>query len=98
MDHLGLEVVNNFTIKTSNGHEIVIELLLRNYGAKNGMCVVTDFSIVRNHLDELNEKGYGYSTLSELADNDSIDIESTIEMLRDWGWSEETDRPKWLND
>jgi len=97
-DQLGLVIENNYTIQTNDGDEIVIEVLLRNFGAKNGMCLITNFSVVGSHLDELNERGFGFSTLSDPEDNDKIDFQSTIEMLKDWGWSGKTDKPRWLND
>lgn len=95
---LGLDVQAPFELDLQTGARIKGRLLLKDFGAENGMIVVTDFSLVADSVDEIVAAGYGYSTLSELDRADSYDRSDFIEMLQDWGWSgPKAARPAWLD-
>jgi hypothetical protein len=72
-------------------------VLLRQFGARNGMLLVTDYGMIRPHADRVAELGYGYSCLSEPSSPDEEDDDTALlDMLRDWGWSGEGTEPAWL--
>jgi len=70
-----------------------VPALLRDFGGKNGMIVVEDYDAIEMYVDEILEKGYGFSTV---AADDCYCRSDAIEMLQDWGWSREADVPPWL--
>jgi hypothetical protein len=51
------------------------------------MLIVTDYSKLQAHTEEVVAAGFGYSTLSEPSADRKYDRESFVEMLRDWGWA-----------
>jgi hypothetical protein len=92
---LGLAIEAPFLLQLQDGR-IEARLLLRNFGAANGMLIVTDFSVVRPFVDEVDAGGYGFSTLSEPSSRAAYDRDTFVEMLCDWGWSgPEQERPVW---
>ena len=93
---LGLEVEMPFEITLSNEKMIPVEVLLKNFGAKNGICIVSDYEKISEFADEIYNAGFGFSTLSDPEENEIVDIESIKEMLRDWGWSGIGEKPNWL--
>lgn len=93
---LDLHIELNFPIQTAHSH-FIAPVLLRNFGAKFGMILVTDFQSIKSIADELYERGYGFSTLSEPSENEKTDKESTMEMLYDWGWSGSGEPPSWYD-
>lgn len=59
------------------------------------MLIFTDFSVVQPFVDEVEVRGYGFSTLSEPS-RAAYDRDAFVEMLCDWGWSgPEQERPAW---
>ena len=93
---LGLEIVAPFSIVLGNDSRIDARLLLKRFGARNGMVIVTNFPTVEPFIEEILAAGYGFSTLSEPSVSDHYDRDVFIEMLRDWGWSGAEDlRPEW---
>ncbi len=95
---LGLEIQAPFELALQTGIRIEGRLLLKDYGAENGMIVVTDYSRVAESVDEIIAAGYGFSALSEPDRSDSYNRAGFIEMLQDWGWSgQEAARPAWLH-
>lgn len=95
---LGLAIEAPFLLQLQDG-QIEARLLLRNFGAVNGMLIVTDFSVIRPFLQEIDACGYGFSTLSEPSSRVAYDRETFVEMLCDWGWSgPEEKRPTWCVD
>jgi len=75
------------------------ELLLTNFGARNGTLVFTDMDAIWSHRNELSNLGYGYSVLDEPTDKANVvyDRDLFIEMLSEWEWTgDEATRPGWL--
>lgn len=91
----GLRVETPFVVSLAWG-EISIPVVLRDFGASNGMLLVTDFDIVRPHVDELMNLGYGFACLSEPTGVPHPDDDLTlVEMLSDWGWTGGGSPPTW---
>lgn len=82
---LKLDVQAPFFLELKNGVLAQALLLVRNFGAENGMCIFGDYEDVRSIEDELVQMGYGYSVLSSYSAE--YDRDSTIRMLSEWGWS-----------
>jgi hypothetical protein len=91
----GLSVAIPFTLSL-DGQTLTAPALLRQFGGRNGMLLVTDYALVRPHADRLVELGYGYSCLSEPKSLHEEDDEAFVDMLRDWGWSGDGSPPAWL--
>ncbi len=92
---LGLRIEAPFVVQLRTGR-LEARLLLRHFGARNGMLIVTDFSVIEPFADEVVAVGYGYSTLSEPRSADGYDKETFVEMLWDWGWfGPDDERPAW---
>ncbi len=89
---LGLEIITPFSLYLDSG-DIVAPFLLKNFGATEGIIVVYNFDDIKPHLEclkEIKSNGklcYGFSTLTEPDENFGVDLISTIEMLKDWGWT-----------
>lgn len=62
------------------------------FGAKNGMLVLTEYDAAACEAAAM--CGFGYSCISESAD--PYDRQDFIELLQDWGWSaSEDEAPAW---
>lgn len=95
---LGIEVVAPVKIKFSSGKELVANVLVKRFGAPNGMSLVTDPSSICGLEDELVQAGYGFSVISELKVPRLYDRETIIALLTDWGWAgTPAESPLWLN-
>ena len=96
---LGFEVEAPFQVCLPNAGSITVDLLVKNFGAKNGMLIVTDFNKISDFADYLvNNMGYGYSTLSDYNVGDPYIQEDLVEVLQDWGWTgDPAKQPSWLN-
>jgi len=91
---LGLEVEAPFSIHLA-GKTLDAVAWLGRFGAKRGMIIVSDFAVLEAHLAELDNSGFGFSTMSD--PTGPYKREGCLEILRDWGWTgrpEET--PPWL--
>jgi hypothetical protein len=93
---LGLTVAIPFTLPLDD-KTVDVPVLLRQFGARNGMLLVTDYGLIRPYEKRLVELGYGYSCLSEDTPPREEDQDALLDMLRDWGWSGEGTPPAWLN-
>lgn len=93
---LGLDVSGPVEIRI--GAAVVrVPVLVRGFGAPNGMLVTDRFDDVRHFTGELVRAGFGYSVMS--AGGPEYDREATIEVLSDWGWAGDPDRaPEWLGE
>lgn len=93
----GLSVVTPFDVKLGD-ETIRVPVLLRDFGARYGMLLVTSFDEIAAYADRITQNGYGFSCLSEPSENESNDDEYTsfIDILTDWGWSGEGEPPAWL--
>jgi hypothetical protein len=93
---LGLDIVAPFDLALPSGTRIRVPLLLRQFGAREGMLLVADSKILKEAEDELVESGYGYSVLGG-GGYEQYARDMFIETLRDWGWSGlESEQPRWL--
>src|SRR3982751_3989218 len=83
---LGLEIVSPFALILSPGVEICFPLLLKSFGARHGMLILTDYSVVKPHTDRIADLGYGFSCLDEPSRpaNQSYDRDTMIDLLSDW--------------
>jgi hypothetical protein len=93
---LGLSVAIPFTLSV-DGATLAIPVLLRHFGGRNGMLLVTDYVLLRPRGDRLVELGYGYSCLNDPAWPDGEGDDALLDLLRDWGWSGDETPPAWLH-
>lgn len=80
-----LDVETPYSLRLRDGHTITAEVLLRGYGAQNGMLIVSDYAIVRDRKDEIVSLGYGYSCFSQPQEDEIDSDEGLQEVLDDWG-------------
>jgi hypothetical protein len=92
--HFGLDVLIDVPIDFS-GSTFVAPVLLKNFGPKHGMVLVTSAGEVSAYAKRLVTAGYGFSTLGEPSMIEGSEA-SVIEVLRDWGWSGPGSAPAWL--
>ena len=98
-DDLGLDIVVPYEVDLGNNVKLQAKLLVRNFGARNGILVFTDMDLVWPHRNELSNLGYGYSVLDEPTDktNEAYDRDLFIDMLSEWEWTGgEATRPSWI--
>jgi hypothetical protein len=88
-------VLTPFSVQI-DGVTVTVPVLLRQFGARNGMLLVTEYGQIRPHADRVVELGYGYSCLSEPVDPEHDDDAAWIDTVRDWGWSGDGAPPAWL--
>ena len=93
----GLSVAIPFTLAL-DGETLTVPVLLRQFGAANGMLLVTDHALIRPRTGQIVDLGYGYSCLSEPESRREDDDEAFIDMLLDWGWSGDGSPPTWLRE
>jgi len=94
---LKLEIIVNFSLNLSSGYQINTDLLLLNFGDKQGMLIVRDYGKVKLWLDEINEQNYGFSVLSNSTKNETYIRSDFIELLKDWEWTgQDSKKPDWL--
>ena len=94
---LCLEIITPFMLVLSSGTQIRAELLLKYFGAQNGMLVINKYSQISSFVDEIVNEGYGFSVLDEPSENEQYSRAAFIEMLSDWGWSgDKSKEPNWL--
>lgn len=94
---LGIRVVAPYDLILPSGSHIHASVLVKDFGATQGMLIVESFELVRRHHQEILTSGYGYSVLDSPKSADAYDRESTMIMLRDWGWTgQEGMKPDWL--
>jgi hypothetical protein len=94
-DDLGLELVIPFDLDLGTGVIIHAELLVKNFGGRNGTMIVKKYGAVKNNLEQIQKLGFGFSVLDE--PRDPYDRATMIEMLRDWEWTgPRSQAPKWM--
>ena len=93
---LGLQIELSFVLGLANG-EITVPVLLRYFGDRQGMLIVTDWKSFAPFAQEAAELGFGFSCLSEPREEELGEIysEGIREMLEDWGWTGEGSPPEW---
>ncbi len=96
---LDLDIVVPFELKTKT-FTVTAEVLLKNFGAKQGMLIVSDHRLVEPFRHQLIKLGYGFATLAEPERDWPFtreEREAFIEMLNEWGWmGKPEDEPEWL--
>ncbi|EKO89355.1 hypothetical protein LEP1GSC151_2152 [Leptospira interrogans serovar Grippotyphosa str. LT2186] len=96
-ENLNLEVEIPFSIILADNLKINVSVLLKNFGAKNGMLIITNYEDIEPYLEKIYEAGYGFSTLSEPSENEQYLRKDFIELLSDWGWTGDVNlKPEWL--
>lgn len=98
---LALDIVTPFEVDLGNKRHLPVEFLVKNFGARNGMLIVTDYALIKPHLEKLESLGYGFSVFDEPRDpaGEVYDRDIFIHILSDWGWTGiEANRPAWLID
>jgi hypothetical protein len=94
---LGLDIVAPFVLQLPSGVQINAIFFLKNFGAQEGMLIVSKFDDVSQYVDELTQAGYGFSVLSKYRSDTNYVRDNIVDVLRDWGWSGPPDsRPAWL--
>jgi hypothetical protein len=92
---LGLQVDLDYRLQ-SMGFDLIVPVRLRDFGARRGMLLVTDYSMISPYAEALVDAGFGYSCLSEPAEKSETNDSTLIEVLLDWGWSGSGKPPTWL--
>ena len=89
----GFRVISPYTLALGNV-SIPPAALLPEFGCAQGMLLVSDYTVLRPYLQEIEVAGYGFSVL----DGDSAEpcLAEIAEVLSDWGWSGRGPRPSWL--
>jgi hypothetical protein len=98
---LGLDIVAPFSLDAGRGIKLEFDFLVKNFGAKNGTIVVTDFASIKPYMQEIDDLGYGFSVLDEPSNkaNEAYNRELFIDMLSEWGWAgPEAERPTWVRE
>ena len=84
---IGLDIDIDYIVHLGDGMNLQSIARIRNLGAENGMLIFLDFEVIRAHLDRIEDAGYGFSVLSDFENDEPDELEATLDMLRDWGWS-----------
>ena len=94
-DDLGIEIIAPYEVDLGNNVKIRAEILVRNFGGRNGTLIFTNSDVFWPCRDQLCNLGYGYSVLEE--PKETYDREIFIEMLSEWEWDgDEAKKPIWL--
>jgi len=96
-EKLDVKIKTPYAIQLKDGLKIEADVLLENFGAKEGMLLFSSYGAFKQYAENITELGYGYSTMSEPEDGASFVIEDIIDVLKDWTWTgPEGKRPKWM--
>ena len=94
-DDLFITVVAPFELVLASGAKIEADVLVRSFGAAEGMLIVTESAAVWPFRDEIVRLGYGFSVMDPPAGPYLRD--DVCEVLENWGWSgDDSDWPAWL--
>jgi hypothetical protein len=94
---LGVEIVAPFSVTLPSGTRIDAPVLVKSFGARNGMLLLVDYAEVRHVLAALEDAGFGFSVLEESDQDEPFVVNHFVDMLRDWGWTgRQEDEPSWL--
>jgi len=94
----GLEVVAPFDVRLGPDRVVRVPVLLKHFGPRLGMLLVTNFASLSSVHEELVAAGYGYSTLSPPRQDVPPALTDGLKSIfEDWGWSGPLERkPHWL--
>jgi len=87
---LGIRVTAPFVLTTRSETDLQFDALVHDFGSSKGMLIMERWD--RAKAEAAGERGFGYSCMGASA----YDRASTIEVLRDWGWSSSESPPAWL--
>jgi hypothetical protein len=94
---LGISIETPFQLELANGSALVFDVLVKEFGAKNGTLLADDYSYVEKHAEEILSRGYTFSVYLQPNPTEMYDRDSYIEMLSEWGWcGPQQLRPRWL--
>jgi hypothetical protein len=97
---LELDIVVPYKLKTE-AFSLTAQVLLKNFGADEGLLIVSDYKIIEPYRDQIIKLGYGFATMEEPERDwpfDEEEQEAFIEMLSEWGWTGDPDQePEWLD-
>ena len=94
---LGIDVIAPFEITLLDGTLLKVVALVKNFGAKNGMLVASDYDAVKPYKQKIVDSGYGYAT-NVGRSPEQYNRASMIDVLKDWGWTgPEGRRPSWCS-
>jgi hypothetical protein len=96
-DDLGLEIVAPFEIDLGNNVKVLADILVKDFGGRNGTLVVTSYDVIKSYQEQLRKFGYGFSVLSEPSGEPIYDREVFVDMLSEWEWTGKTAaKPCWI--
>ena len=96
---LGVDYVAPFVLELSGGHTLKAELLVKQFGAPNGMLIFNESKQVTKYGDEMIDAGYGYSVMGEPSDRAEYSMQNYVKLLSDWGWAGDPKiKPSWIPD
>jgi hypothetical protein len=90
---LGLRVQVPYVVRFSDGRSVEVEVLLRGFGAREGMLVLSDYTTIEEKKDEIIAAGYGYSCYGPVPESEITCLEGFDDMLSDWGANPEKEVP-----
>lgn len=94
---LGFEIVAPFSLQLSSGAPLNAAVLVKGFGYRNGMLIVTEFDTVAARVSELVNAGFGFSVMSEPKARHPFVLDAYVDVLSDWGWAgRQEDAPAWL--
>ncbi len=95
-DELGIEIEAPFSLLMTDGSNLNAGFIVKYFGGTCGMLIFKNYREVKPYINEIKNKGYGFSILDE-PEMEYINIDDYIDVLRDWGWSGDVNRkPNWL--
>lgn len=97
-EDLGIDFVAPYVLKLPDGHLLKAELLVKHFGAPNGMLIFNDSKEVMKYGDAIIDAGFGVSVMGDPSDRAEYSTQNYVELLSDWGWSGEPElKPSWTH-
>ncbi|NOT14540.1 MAG: hypothetical protein HOP21_02965 [Methylotenera sp.] len=81
---LSLEIILDYKLELPLSKAVLSVAFIPNLGDVNGILIFTKYD--PTITKELIENGYAYSVLEELSLESVYDLDSYIEMFKDWGY------------
>ena len=94
---LGSQAELGFRLVLPSGQAVVAVARIADLGAPNGMLLFRADDEIRDHDQEFEDAGYGFSVVDEPRPDEEFDLTAFQEMFRDWGWSGRLGaKPAWM--
>jgi hypothetical protein len=95
-EDLRIDIVAPFDVVLSDGAQLRVAALVKNFGPPRGMLVAFAYDTPKPYVQKIIEDGYGYS--AQLGNSpEGYNRATMLDILKDWGWSGPEDRrPSWL--